>query len=178
MPTSHSLMRQPVFLASVVAFVVGAVCLVGASPQRKSIREEMMLEGAPVIVSYSPSASPRDLALPFSPGARVERSFFYRVTTKNGKRITYYASAVLISPSPAERVIQEYSRKLPGRPRAEFISDKTGKRHVLSVASAAEVRRVTIRSQGKGCRIELVRALGKTLPPKLLRPKGKNEKVA
>ena len=169
--------RKRSVLLAVAAVLVGAVCLIVAAPQRKPKREQMMLEGVPVVVDYQPVAKSSDLGLPFYTGATVESSFSYRITTKEGKPVTYYASATLVSSDAAEGVSQDYSDRLPGRPKAKLMSDTGGKRYLLAVGSQAEVRRVSITPQSKGCRIELTRAFGRTIPPKQLTPRGKGEHV-
>ncbi len=169
--------RKRTVLLATLAVLAGAVCLIVAAPQRKPVHERMTLNDQPVIVDYKPAAESNDLGLPFYKGARVENSFSYRITTTDGKPVTYYASAALVSPDPAETVSQDYSSKLPGKPKAELFNDKEGKRYVLAVGSTGEVRKVAITPQSKGCRIELTRATSPSLPAKPLRPR-KGENVA
>jgi len=169
--------RKRTVLLAVLSVLAGAVCLIVAAPQRKPMREQMTLNDQPVIVDYKPAAESSDLGLPFYKAARVENSFSYRITTKDGKPVTYYASATLISMDRAETVSQDYSSRLPGKPRVELLNDKEGKRYVLAVGSRDEVRKVTITPQSKGCRIELTRASSPSIPAKPLKPR-KGEKVA
>jgi len=177
MPSRNPPRRRAIFWFATVAAMAGAFCWLVAAPQRKPVREQIMLEGTPVVVEYEPAAGAKELMLPFYAGAKVGDSFLYRVRTKQGKRITYYASAVLTTPDAPEQVAQDYSARLPGKPKPELISDKDGKRYLLAVASAEEVRQVTIRLEGAGSRIELVRAFGKALPQKPLRPRTKQQRV-
>jgi len=158
-------------------FLSGTLGWVVASSLRKSVREEMMLDDVPVMVDYKPSATEQDLSLPLYPGATLENSFSYRVTSKEGKPVTFYASASLTTAEAAERVVEYYEGKLPGKPRPELVQEGGKKRYVLAVASEAEVRVVTIMPSGEGCRIELVRASERTMPPKPLRPKSREDRV-
>jgi hypothetical protein len=167
--------RQVIFWTTVICLTVSALCLIIASPQRKPAREQVTLDDTPVVVDYAPAASTKDLMLPFYPGATEENSFTYRVNTKEGKRVTYYASAILTSADPPERVSRWYSDQLPGKPRPALISDRDGARQVLAIGSQAEVRKVTITAGKTGSRIELVRAFGHSVPPKPLRPRGKQQ---
>jgi len=169
--------RKRFVALAVLLALVGAVCLIVAAPQRKPMREQMALDDVPVTVDYKPVAKSNDLGLPFYGGAQVGDSFSYRVTSKEeGKPVTYYASAVLTSPDAAETVSRYYSNALPGKPKAELLDDKDGRRYVLAVGSDAEVRKVTIMPQAKGCRIELSRVFSPKMPPKPLKP-GKGEHV-
>jgi len=127
--------RKKTVLLAALAMLVGAVCLIVAAPQRKPMREQMPLNGQTVVVDYKPVAESSDLGLPFYRGARVENSFSYRITTTDGKPVTYYASATLTSTDSAETVSQDYSSRLPGRPKGQLLSDKEGKRYVLAVGS-------------------------------------------
>jgi hypothetical protein len=161
----------------IASLLLVAAAFIVAAPQRKPMREQMMLDDQPVTVDYKTSATSDDLGLPFYQGARVENSFSYRVTAREGKFVTSYASAILITRDSVERVSQDYSDRLPGKPKAEVITDKAGKRYLLAVASDKEVRRVTITPEDKGCRIELVRAFGKTIPQRPLKPRGKGQQV-
>ena len=72
---------------------------------------------------------------------------------------------------------QDYSSKLPGKPKAELLNDREGKRYVLAVGSTGEVRKVAITPQSNGCRIELTRASSPSVPAKPLKPR-KGENVA
>lgn len=177
MRTSDASRKRLVFLAVALAFVAGG-CLITAAPQRKPAREQMTLDDTPVMVDYKPSATAADLGLPFYPGAQVQTSFSYTLTSKDGKPVTYYASAVFTTTDSAEVVGGHYSAKLPGKPRPAEITDEAGKRYVLAVGSKSEVRKVTITPQAKGCRIELVRASGVVRPVKPLRPRSRDQRVA
>jgi len=178
MPSAHSPRGRLLFLISAAALIVAVACLIVAAPQRKPVREEMVLNEVPVVAQYSPSASSDDLMLPFYRGARLEAGFTYRVTTKDGKPVTYYASAAFTTPDPPERVAERYSQQLPGRPKPELVTDKAGKRYLLAVASEREVRKVTIVPQQRGSRIELTRATAFTIPQKPITPRGPQERAA
>ena len=167
--------RKAIFWTTTICLIVSGLCWIIAAPQRKPAREQVTLDDTPVVVDYAPVASAKDLMLPFYPGATEENSFTYRVNTKEGKRVTYYASAILTSADPPERVSRWYSDRLPGKPRPEVISDKDGARQVLATGSQAETRKVTITAGKTGSRIELVRAFGHGVPPKPLRPRGKQQ---
>jgi hypothetical protein len=158
--------------------LLAATAFIVAAPQRKPVREQMLLDGKPVVVDYQTTTTAKDLGLPFYGDAKVGMGLSYRVTTTEGKFITSYASAILTSTDAAERVSQYYSDKLPGNPKAELLTDKAGRRYVLAIASAKEVRRVTITPESAGCRIELVRAFGKTIPQQPLKPSGKGQRIA
>ncbi len=157
--------------------LIAAAAFIVAAPLRKPIREQMLLDDRPVVVDYKTAATAKDLGLPFYGNAKVGDTFSYRVTTTDGKFVTSYASALLTTADPAERVSEYYSGKLPGSPKAELLTDEPGKRYVLAVASEKEVRRVTITPEPNGCRIELVRAFGKTIPQQPLKPRGKGQQV-
>ena len=169
--------RKRTVLLATLAVLAGAVCLIVAAPQRKPMREQMPLNEQTVSVDYKTAATSGDLGLPFYKGARVENSFSYRITTTDGKPVTYYAAATLVSTDAAEKVSQDYSSKLPGKPKADLLDDTEGKRYVLAVGSKGEVRKVTIVPQSKGCRIELTRATSPSIPAKPLKPR-RGDKVA
>jgi hypothetical protein len=171
------LLRRRATLILSLALIAAAAFIV-AAPLRKPMREQMLLDDRPVVVDYKTAATAKDLGLPFYGDAMVGDSFSYRVTTTEGKFVTSYASALLTTTDPAERVSQYYSDKLPGNPKAELLTDKPGRRYVLALASDKEVRRVTITPEPAGCRIELVRAFGKTIPQQPLKPSGKGQRIA
>ncbi len=136
----------------------------GAGYQRAPKREEMLLNDRVVVVNYQTSASSEDILLPFYAGARVENSYSYTVTTKEGAPVLYYACAELATRDAAERVAEDYHGKLPGQPQPEAISDKAGKRLVLAVATATEVRMVTITKGDGGSHIQLIRSTKPVIP--------------
>jgi len=136
----------------------------GASYQRGPKREEMLLNDRVVVVDYQTSATSEDLLLPFYAGARVENSYSYTITTKEGAPVLYYACAELATRDAAGRVAEDYRGKLPGQPQPETISDKGGKRLVLAVATATEVRMVTITERDGGSHIQLIRSTKPVIP--------------
>ena len=135
-----------------------------ASYQRAPKREEMLLNDRVVVVDYHTSATSEDLLLPFYAGARVENSYSYTVTTKERAPVLYYACAELVTRDAAERVADDYRGKLPGQPKPETISDEAGKRLVLAVATATEVRMVTITKGDGSSHIQLIRSTKPVIP--------------
>jgi hypothetical protein len=127
-------------------------------------RENMSINWAPVVVEYEPSATAQDVMLPVLEGAKIISSFHYAIDTKEGKPVLRYASVTLTTRQSAEQAAAEYSAKLPGNPRPEVIQDESGKRLVLAVGNAEEVRMVTITAQESGARVELVRATEPAAP--------------
>ena len=163
--------RHAVLIALALAVLLSALYFAVAAPYLSSRQEEMTLDGVPILVTYSETASADDLMMPFYPEAAVEGSFAYRVTTKDGKPVSQYASAVLATSDSWEKVTQYYAAELPGEPQPEAIEDKAGKRHVLAVAGNGETRMVTIRETEEGSRIELLRATESAPPAKPLKPR-------
>ena len=164
---------RPRTLVLLVSFALPAILVywvVAASPPAPR-QEEMALDGRPVIVDYSASASAEDLMLPFYPEAELVSSFSYTVKTKAGIPVTYYGSAVLHSADAPDEVVENYRAELPGSPEPEAIEDESGERHVLAVAGGNEVRKVTITGQDTGCRIELTRATRPMVPRPAPRPR-------
>jgi len=156
------------FLA--VALLAVAAYWVLAASQPSPSREEMRLDGRPVMVEYADSATAEDLKLPFYPGAEIESSFSYKVETRGGVPITYYASAILVTADAPDEVAQAYRSQLPGNPEPEKIDDPSGERYVLAVAGGDEVRRVSITARDGGSRVELTRATRPAPPKRELRP--------
>ena len=169
--------QHVVYYLIAFGLLAGVLCWVVAAPPLAPRREEMILNDVPVVVEYATSASAEDLMLPFYPGARVEESFAYTVTTREGKPVSYYAAAALTSSDAPERIVAGYQARLPGRPEAEVVEDSSGKRHVLAVADDNEVREVTVTGDESGSRIQLIRATRPAVPAKPLRPRGPQEKV-
>ena len=158
-------------IVAVFCLTLGALYFAVAAPYLSSRQEEMTLDGVPVLVTYSETASADDLMMPFYPGAAVQGSFAYSVTTKDGKPVSQYASAVLATPDSWQKVTEYYAAELPGKPQPEAIEDKSGRRHVLAVAGNGETRLVTVRETEKGSRIELLRATKPAPPAKPLKPR-------
>ncbi|MCJ7821742.1 MAG: hypothetical protein MUQ26_01450, partial [Armatimonadetes bacterium] len=157
-------------LFSAAALLAVAAYWVLAASQPSPVREEMRLDGRPVTVEYADSATSEDLKLPFYPGAEIETSFVYTVETRGGVPITYYASAILVTADPPDKVAQAYRSQLPGNPEPEKIDDPSGERYVLAVAGGNEVRRVSITARDGGSRVELMRATRPDVPKSGLRP--------
>jgi hypothetical protein len=157
-------MRSYLLRLAALGVLLASLPALCADYARAPKKEEMLLDGNVVVVDYRTSATSDDLLLPFYPGASVENSFSYTVTTKEGKPVLYYALADLVSPDPPSRVAEDYRSKLPGKPKAEAISDDQGKRLVLAVGTEAEVRVVTITERSSGSRIRLVRATKPIIP--------------
>jgi len=156
------------FLA--VALLAVAAYWVLAASQPSPSREEMRLDGRPVMVEYADSATAEDLKLPFYPGAEIESSFSYKVETRGGVPITYYASAILVTADAPDEVAQAYRSQLPGNPEPEKVDDPSGERYVFAVAGGNEVRRVSIAARDGGSRVELTRATRPDVPKSGLRP--------
>ena len=162
--------RTLLLLFTIVLLGVAVYWVLAASPISPG-KEQMLLEGRPVVVEYAESATAEDLKLPFYPGAEIETSFSYQVQTRGGVPITYYASAILLTDDAPDRVAQEYRSRLPGRPEPEKLDDPSGERYVLAVAGGDEVRRVSITARDGGSRIELTRATRPTPPKPGLQPR-------
>jgi len=162
---------------TVALLVALAYWVLAASPLSPG-REGMYLDGRRVLVDYAASASAEDLMLPFHPEAEVESGFSYAVKTTDGIQITYYASAVLATTDAPEKVAESYRAQLPGNPEPEVIEDASGKRYVLAVAGADEVRKVSISAREEGSRIELTRAARPAVPKPAPRPRRPGETPA
>ena len=169
-PSFHARPRALVLVVSFALLAVLVYWVVAASLPAPR-QEEMALDGRPVIVEYSASASAEDLMLPFYPEAELVSSFAYSVKTKGGIPITYYGSAVLHSTDAPDKVAENYRAELPGSPEPEAIEDESGERYVLAVAGGNEVRKVTITGQDTDCRIELTRATRPVVPRPAPRPR-------
>jgi len=165
-------MRSHLLRLAALGVLLASLPALCAGYARTPKKEEMLLDGNVVVVDYRTSATSDDLLLPFYPGAGVENSFSYTVTTKEGEPVLYYALADLMSADPPSRVAEDYRNKLPGKPNPEAISDEqgkpstrpAGKRLVLAVGTAADVRMVTIAQRAGGSRIQLVRATKPVIP--------------
>jgi hypothetical protein len=171
----HPRTRTVVILA--VGLAASGLGWLLAAPVLSPRREEMPVGSARVDVDYATSASADDLGMPLYPGAQVKDSFLYRVKTPDGKRVLYYASAVLSSADSPDKVASGYQQMLPGRPQAEVVEGDSGRRYVLALAQGDEVKMITITEAESGSRIELVRATRPSPPPKPLQPRGR-ERVA
>ncbi len=163
----------PVLLLGVLLF---AACAFAAASPKSPPKETLTYGETELLVERTATATEKDLLLPFYAGAKLREGYTYRVTTKqDGKQLSYLAAATLTTRDKAEKVAQDYSRKLPGKPQPTTIADKRGKRIVLAVASKEEVRTVTIVPVKRGCEIQLTRALkhGDAPPmptPEIVRP--------
>lgn len=146
--------------------LVSALAL-AAAPSGKPARETLKWGDTELLVERTVTATGENLQLPFYPGAKLREGYTYRVTTKEGKELSYLASAMLTTGHTAEKVAQHYSQLLPGKPKPETIQDKAGKRLVLSVGSKEEVRTVTLLPKAWGSRIVLVRAIKHADTPEL-----------
>jgi hypothetical protein len=162
---------RAVLILAVVGLLLGFLYLAVAAPYLSSREEEMMLGRFPVVVSYSDSASPEELMLPFYPASEVQESFAYSVATKEGEGVVEYASASLTTADSWERVADYYSSELPGQPEAEAMEDESGKRYVFVVPGEEAVRTVTLRPTEEGSRINLVRATHPERPTRRVRPR-------
>ncbi len=141
----------------VIGLAVGAVVLA-------PVTEKMKLEGGEVEIKYTPSATAEELLLPFYPGAKVDESYVYQVTSSDGKQVLYYAGARMVTADSPEKAVAFYRDKLPGHPEASVVEDDAGKYWVLAIATGDEVRNVTISSHEGKTRIELVRT-SRPAPP-------------
>jgi len=150
-----------------LGLLLGALCWVVAASSIAPREEEMVVEGAPVVVEYATSVTADALKLPFYAGSELEQGFAYTVRTKDGRDVSYYASALLTTPDPPQRVAASYQAQLPGKPEPEIVEHKGGKRYVLAVANEGEVRRVSITGQESGSRIQLTRATRPSVPEEL-----------
>jgi hypothetical protein len=167
---SRTRLRRALLLAALGALIL-AVGLAAGAVLLAPVTEKMRLEGGEVEISYTPSASAEELLLSFYPGATVEDSFIYRVTSAEGKRVLYHASARLLSADSPEKAAAFYHDKLPGRPEAVKVEDEAGKRWVLAVATADEVRSVTISATEGKTRIELLRTSRPAPPARPIKPR-------
>ncbi len=149
-------------LLLVIGLAAGAVVLA-------PVTEKMKLDGGEVEIKYTPSASAKELLLPFYPGTTVEDSFTYRVTNDKGKQVLHYTGARLVTADTPEKAVAFYHEKLPGRPEATVIEDESGNRWVLAVATGEEVHSVTISAAEGITHIELVRT-SRPAPPSPTKP--------
>jgi hypothetical protein len=147
-----------------LALLLAALPVLCSASSLSAKRENMSINWAPVVVAYEPSATAQDVMLPLPEGAETVRGFRYTIDTKEGEPVLRYASVVVTTRESAERIAAEYTSKLPGKPRAELVEDKAGKRLVLAVGDEEEVRTVTIFENGRGARVELVRVVQGAVP--------------
>ncbi len=104
-----------------------------------------------VVVERKATATAAEVQLPFYQGAKLREGYTRRLSKKqDGKQLSYFAVAVLRSSDAPEKVAADYSRRLPGKPKPERVTDKLGTRLVLAISSKEEVRVVTITSPGEG----------------------------
>jgi hypothetical protein len=144
-----------------------------ASSYLSSREDEVVINRVPCVVSYSDTAGPDELGMPFYPGAEREETFAYTIRTEDGRTVVEYASSRLATAASLDEVAAYYMEKLPGGPPLQTIEDEAGPRAVLAVADDREVRSVTIRSTETGTIVELVRATKPITPTKPLRPRGR-----
>ena len=161
--------RRRALLLTALGALLLAIGLAAGAVVLAPITEKMKLDGGEVEIKYTPSASAEELLLPFYPGATVEDSFTYHVTSAAGKQILRYAGARLVTADAPEKAAAFYNDKLPGRPEATVIEDEAGKRWVLAVASGDEVRSITISAAEGKTHIELVRT-SRPAPPSPTKP--------
>lgn len=138
-----------------------------ASPPGKPARETLEWGDTELVVERTASVTAKDLGIEFYPGAKLREGYTYRVTTKEGKELSYLASATLTTGQAAEKVAQHYARLLPGKPKPETVKDKAGDRQVLAVASKEEARTVTLFPKAWGTRIVLTRAIKRGDAPEI-----------
>jgi hypothetical protein len=150
-----------------LGLLLGALCWVVAASALAPRKEEMVVEGAPVVVEYATSVTADALKLPFHAGSTLEQGFAYTVRTEDGREVSYYASALLTTRDAPGEVAASYQAQLPGRPEPEVVEDEGGKRYVLAVGGEGEVRRVSITEYESGSRIQLTRATRPSVPPEL-----------
>ncbi len=163
---------------AVLLFSAGGVCgnwyarAAAGKPAAKQppASEALKYGDTDVVVARSQRATSEEVKLPFYRGAEVLQSYTYRVSSKQGKLLSYYAMALLASRDAPEKVAQDYSQRLPGKPKPEKLKDKSGARLVLAVASDSEVRSVTITQSKTGSDIRLTRAIKHTQTLKLPTP--------
>jgi hypothetical protein len=137
------------------------------APIKEPPRETLKWGDTEILVERTTTATPDDLQLPFYAGAKFREGYTRRLMTKDGAPLSYLASVTLTSTDKPEKVAQDYSQRLPGKPKPETIQDKSGKRTVLAVALQQEVRTVTIVSTKAGSEIRLTRAIKQADPPPL-----------
>jgi hypothetical protein len=178
MTPASSYRRRTVLLLLTFAVLALAVYWVLAGSPPEPQRDHTTLQGVPVTVEYSRSASPDDLMLPFHPGAEVERSFSYLVKADDGMAVTRYAFAALNTPDAPDEVADAYRAQLPGNPEPELLEDQRGKRLVLAVGDDDEVRKVTITAREEGSHIELVRTTRPIMPRRAPTPRLPHETPA
>lgn len=157
-------------LGALASFSIALAAPPRAAPRGKPAQETLKWGDTAILVERADRATADDLQLPIYPGARLHEGYTYRVSIKDGERLSYLASALLTTRDNADRVAQHYSSKLPGRPKPETIRDKTGKRIVLAVAAEREVRSVTIVPKQWGSEIRLTRAVKYRDTPPLPQP--------
>jgi hypothetical protein len=173
MNLAHRRTRTVIILA--VALAVASLGWLLAAPKLAPRTEEMPVGDARAAVDYTPSATAEDLGMPFYPGAKVTDSFVYRATAPGGKRVLYYAAAVLSSADSPDKVAASYHEKLAGHPNAEALEGEPGRRLVLAIAVGDEVKTVTITASDGGSRIELVRTSRPSTPSKPLKPRRRQQ---
>ncbi len=167
-----SLRRPRTVLLISLGVALLAVCWLVAAPVLSPRTEQMKTNDVPIAVDYRTSASAADLGVPFYPGAKVKDSFSYTITAEGGKRVLYYASAILSSPDSPDRIASSYRKKLPRHPQPEALEGESGTRIVLALAQGDEVKTITITPLGSGSQIEIVHTNRPKIPAKPLEPKG------
>jgi hypothetical protein len=164
---------------NVTILVIGVVALslgwLLAAPKLAPRTEEVPVGDARATLEYTPSATAEDVGLPFYAGAKVTHSFVYKAAAPDGKRVLYYASAILLSADSPDKVAASYREKLPGHPDAETLEGERGRRLVLALAENDEVKTVIITAADGGSRIELVRTSRPTTPSKPLKPRRREQ---
>jgi len=140
-------------------------------------KETLTYGDTEILVERSERVTAQDLQLPFYRGATVRQSYSCRLTKKaDGKLLSYFATAQLDSRDAPETVAKSYSAQMPGKPKAERVTDKQGTRLVLAVGSKEEVWTVTIVKTRAGSEITLTRVVKHTetlkLPDQTIMPPG------
>lgn len=165
--------RRRLVTAAVVVVAAASLGALVAMPTLAPKTERATINDAPVEVAYLPAATAKDLGLPFYQGAVVQDSFAYTVTGEQGQPVLAYASALLTTPDSVDVIVASYRAQLPGAPEPQVMKDEAGERTVFALGQGEEVRTVTITAVEKGSRIELIRTTKLTVPPRVLRPHGR-----
>ena len=94
---------------------------------KKPIKEQVEMEGGDYQIAYQPSASAKELGLPFYPGAKVLRSRLDRAT-QGGKQASLLAKAYLTTRDGLPAITAFYRKATGAKPEVK----KVGKVEIVT----------------------------------------------
>jgi hypothetical protein len=167
MSTTFEPKRALLPLLALICMVAAVTLMVSAQSAKKTAAFKETVETArfgELVLNYSPTATPIDLALPFYPSAKLGKSWRYSATDNSGKSAGYLAQATLTTGDAPAKVKDFYLAKLGKRAGIEAKAD--GKQFIVFSTYKADTITAEIKSGAKAGEtiIELNRA-GKTKTP-------------